>query len=88
MASFTVIDALNALENLELNWLRDEATNYNETYLEDKDDDEDDDEDADDTDEQDADDIPTNELQPHNYTDLRVLRDFLQNIKEKEKEKK
>ena len=71
-------DALDALEHLESNWLRDEAKHYTETYLYH------DDEDDDDTDEREADDIPTDELQPHNYTDLRVLRDFLQNLKEKE----
>jgi len=78
---------MNAIQGLNANWFSDESTNYSETY-------------SNEADGlfhvpnqkgqikcyTEPEDIPTNELEPHNYTDLRVLQDgILQLIAQNEK---
>jgi len=61
--------AIRAFEGLAANWWKDEARDYEETYNE-----------SDDDDFFDPADIPTADLKEHNYRDLRVLKDYFDEL--------
>jgi len=64
--------ASESLKNLVDNWYNDEHRHYREYY---------------DLEDGELEDISTNDLKPHNYKDLRILQDFIEDAYQDEKTK-